>query len=173
MTPEELLSFTELFYSANIALMRKKNADYSGGVADAHANFKALETMSGIPNATAIGFLTRMMDKYMRVVSFVQKGKLEVEDEGVKDSLADLANYCALMAAWIADQQEVVPQDRGKQVHLNHEAFSKLTLEEQNQVIAQKLPDWSKLSLEERATFLDGIRYPKDEEDDEVEEYHM
>lgn len=106
MKPEELLSFVELFYSNNIALMKKKNADYSGGVQDAHANFKALELMSGLDNATAIGFLTRMADKFMRVVSFVKKGRLEVEDEGVKDSLADLANYCALMAAWIANVQE-------------------------------------------------------------------
>lgn len=106
MTPEQLISFTELFYSNNIALMKNKNADYGAGVDDAHQNFKMLEMISGMENSTEIGFLTRMLDKMARVISFVRKGALKVPNESVTDSLKDLANYSALFAAYLSDKQE-------------------------------------------------------------------
>lgn len=102
MSKEELITFAEAFYSNNIAIMKAKNADYSGGNSDPFGNFKASEIL-GIK--TEIGFLTRMMDKIMRISSFVIKGDLQVKDESVKDTIADLANYCALLAAYLESKK--------------------------------------------------------------------
>lgn len=103
MTREELISFAELFFSKNIAIMKNKNADYSGGASDPFANFKAVSLLGIDPNE---GFLTRMIDKLMRISSFVKKGELQVKDESVADTLSDLANYCMLMAAYIESCKE-------------------------------------------------------------------
>lgn len=102
MSTEQLIEFVQNFYGGNVEIMKKKNADYSGAIADPFGNFKSVETL-GI--SVENGFLTRMMDKMMRISSFVKKGELQVKDESVKDTLADLANYAALFAAYIESQK--------------------------------------------------------------------
>lgn len=104
MTPEELVQYVELFYSSNVAIIKKKNADYTAGNEDAHANFKALEAISHIFGSTEVGLLHRMMDKMMRIISFVKSGTLE--NESAEDSLRDLANYCAIFAALLASRKD-------------------------------------------------------------------
>lgn len=105
MTREDLIEFGQLFFEKNIEIMKAKNADYSGGNSDPFGNFKSVE-MLGI--SAEEGFLTRMMDKMMRISSFVKKGELQVKDEAVKDTLADLANYAMLLAAYIESKKDVV-----------------------------------------------------------------
>jgi hypothetical protein len=97
----DLISFTEEFYNHNISIMRRKNADYTAKSDDPFANFTALNRVSGIPGCTEIGFLNRMQDKFMRLCAFVKSGSLEVKDESVIDTLADLANYSAIFAAYL------------------------------------------------------------------------
>lgn len=48
----------------------------------------------GIPAWKAV--LLRMSDKKQRITSFVSRGRFEVEDEKVTDTLIDLANYALL-----------------------------------------------------------------------------
>jgi hypothetical protein len=48
----------------------------------------------GIPAWKAV--LLRMSDKKQRIVSFVNRGKFEVDDEKITDTLIDLANYALL-----------------------------------------------------------------------------
>jgi hypothetical protein len=98
MTKEEFFKFQEEFYSMCMAITRKKNHDYTSDSGDPFANFKAIETL-GI--STEQGFLTRMMDKMMRLGTYVSKAELQVSDESVLDTLNDLANYCSLMAGFI------------------------------------------------------------------------
>lgn len=98
MDKQQLLDFCEKFYGDNLEVMKAKNEDYSGGNNDPFSNFKSVEVLGISPE---IGFLTRMMDKMARISSFVVKGELKVKDESVKDTLADLANYSALLAAYI------------------------------------------------------------------------
>lgn len=102
MNKEQLLQFVEDFYAKNMTTLVAKNADYSGGACDPFANFKAVELLGISPEE---GFLTRMMDKMMRISSFVKKGELQVKDESVQDTLADLANYSALLAAFIESKK--------------------------------------------------------------------
>lgn len=86
-------------------IVQKKNADYSSGQGEdnAFANFEAIEKI-GIAS-TGQGFLTRMMDKMMRISSFVRKGELQVADETVIDTTLDLANYCILLAGYFNEQR--------------------------------------------------------------------
>ncbi len=87
------------------ATIEAKNADYAGAVErDALANFNRVE-MLGIA-ATATGFLTRMLDKLMRINSFVVKGHLAVKDEAATDTVLDLANYSILLHAHFTEQRK-------------------------------------------------------------------
>jgi len=88
----------------------KKNADYTSGSNDPFSNFSRVEAV-GITE-TERGFLTRMFDKFARIITFVNKGVLQVADESVEDTLLDLANYCILMAGYIkSKREEAGPQE--------------------------------------------------------------
>lgn len=113
MTPKQYIDFHKNFCNQMVEITEKKNHDYSSGE-DAFNNFKQIGHLVG-PRAgnsagtgpidiIAIGFLTRMSDKFSRIGSFVSKGELLVKDESVADTLLDLANYCALFAGYLADQ---------------------------------------------------------------------
>ena len=102
MTKQQYFEFSEKFFSDCIELSRKKNADYTGQNADPFSNFQSVEVL-GIK--TEQGFLTRMMDKMKRIASFVENGELQVQDESVKDTLRDLANYSCLLAGYIESKK--------------------------------------------------------------------
>ncbi len=85
-------------------ICRKKNNDYTGVGVSPFSNFERVEQM-GICT-TEQGFLTRMTDKMSRIASFASKVELQVKDEGVEDTLIDLANYSLLMLGYIRQQKE-------------------------------------------------------------------
>lgn len=105
MNREELLTFHAEFTLKMEDICEKKNADYAGSVACPFANFTRVE-MLGFATAEQ-GFLTRMMDKFCRISSFVKNGTLMVKDESVTDTLLDLANYCVLMAAYLQHKKDL------------------------------------------------------------------
>jgi len=76
---------------------------YTGNDPDPFGNFNRVDQL-GICS-TEQGFLTRMTDKFCRIISFVQKGELLVKEESVQDTLHDLANYCALMSGYIESKK--------------------------------------------------------------------
>ncbi len=98
MTSEEYFQFATKFFETSLELSRRKNADYTGGIVDAFANFTAVEQLH---ISTEAGFITRMSDKLMRIASFVKNGDLLVKDESVIDTLRDLSNYACLMAGYL------------------------------------------------------------------------
>jgi hypothetical protein len=81
-----------------------KNHDYTGDSDDPFANFRLVEAV-GV-TTPEVGFLTRMLDKFARINSFVRKGILKVKDEKIEDTLLDLANYCILFAAFIKSKKD-------------------------------------------------------------------
>jgi hypothetical protein len=99
MTKSEYLKYHEWFCSQMTTITAKKNSDYTGATDDPFANFSRVASL-GITDVER-GFLVRMTDKLSRITSFVQKGTLQVNDESVEDTLIDLANYSALLAAYI------------------------------------------------------------------------
>lgn len=86
---------TELMY----ATTEKKNSDYTGDAQFPFKNFEMVETMGFA--TTEQGFMTRIIDKVMRVAGFVKNGTLKVVDEKVTDTLIDCANYCLLMVCYL------------------------------------------------------------------------
>lgn len=84
-----------------IATMRKKNADYTG-TGNFFANFERSESI-GIPRLTSL--YLRMLDKGARVESFLSKGKLEVENEGLEDAFKDLIGYSLIALLMIEDDK--------------------------------------------------------------------
>jgi hypothetical protein len=81
MTKDELFKLHEEMSAAALLLMKKKNADYAGGVSDPFANFRRAEALGVC--STEQAFLVRMTDKMSRLSSFAKKGTLAVEDVSV------------------------------------------------------------------------------------------
>lgn len=104
MTREDLLKMHEMICEKGRSLMRKKNADYAGNDGlEPFANFTRVEAM-GICT-TEQGFLVRMTDKMSRLSSFVESGKLAVENESFEDTIIDIVNYSVLMYAYLHDKK--------------------------------------------------------------------
>jgi hypothetical protein len=104
MTRDELLKIHETICDKGRSLMRKKNADYAGnGGNEPFANFTRVEAM-GICS-TEQGFLVRMTDKMSRLSSFVESGKLAVENESFEDTIIDIVNYAVLMYSYLHDKK--------------------------------------------------------------------
>ena len=67
----------------------KKRHDY-GANEDIFANFR-LSELSGI--SAWQGSVVRMGDKYARISNFIKKGEFKFKEEGIKDTLMDMAIY--------------------------------------------------------------------------------
>lgn len=102
MNKQEYFKFAQSFFNECLEISKKKNADYTGENDNPFSNFTGVESLS---IRTEQGFLTRMMDKMCRIGSFVSKGELQVNDESVKDTLRDLANYSCLLAGYIESKK--------------------------------------------------------------------
>lgn len=107
MTKEQYLKFHAEFCAQMTEITKKKNADYTGGSGDPFANFRQIGNLIQTKSidVVAVGFLTRMSDKFSRIGSFVSNGELQVKDESVTDSLQDLSNYCILFAGYLRSQR--------------------------------------------------------------------
>ena len=67
-----------------------KNADYGDSVGDTYNKFGD------------VSFLTRITDKYNRILSLADRGECgQVKDEGLNDTILDMANYCIL---WVIER---------------------------------------------------------------------
>lgn len=119
MTKKEYLEFHRATCEQMMEICRRKNADYSGASEDPFANFRASEQL-GV-SSVETGFLVRMLDKFKRINSFVEKGELLVKDESVNDTLLDLANYSILLAGYIESKRRE-SQGGGLTVHVSPEA---------------------------------------------------
>ena len=100
MNREELLKHHEELCAEAIEIMKKKNHDYAGDSGKTpFANFERTEAM-GICS-TEQGFLCRMCDKLSRLSTFANAGKLVVDNEGYRDALLDIINYCVLFSGYV------------------------------------------------------------------------
>lgn len=84
-------------------LHSRKNHDYAGKQ-DPLANLKACERIKiscpkckhTFPMPAWIGCIVRMIDKWSRILNFVEQGELKVKRESLKDALQDNAVYSLL-----------------------------------------------------------------------------
>lgn len=101
MTRERLFALhTELCDKA-LSIMRAKNLDYTAG-GNPFVNFKNAEVL-GVPGE--LGLLIRVMDKMMRIQSFIRNGALAVKSEPVEDAIIDIMNYMILLAGMIEEKR--------------------------------------------------------------------
>lgn len=108
LTTEQFLQEHKRITEEMHATSSRKNADYAGqgGGADAFANFRMIERLSGGVITTEVGMITRMTDKLSRITSLMTSGKeAKVKDESVMDTLIDLANYCVIMAIYVEQKK--------------------------------------------------------------------
>ena len=67
-----------------------KNSDYGDSVGDTYKKFGD------------VSFLTRITDKYNRILSLSDRGECgQVKDESLDDTILDMANYCIL---WLVER---------------------------------------------------------------------
>ena len=80
MTRDELLKHHELICKSAQDLMNLKNRDYAGnGGKEPFANFTRCESLGVC--TTEQGMLVRVVDKISRLSSFIEAGKMSVENE--------------------------------------------------------------------------------------------
>lgn len=103
MNQQEYLKTFEELTTKMLEITKNKNSDYCGDVEHPFKNFVMSEQI-GFASAEQ-GFLTRMVDKVMRVSSFVQHGILKVADEKVEDTLLDLATYSLLFICYLRSKK--------------------------------------------------------------------
>jgi hypothetical protein len=94
----DLLQVHRDLSASSRAIIKAKNQDYSGG-GDPFANFRTATLLGVHPVA---GLAMRCGDKFMRIKSYLVKGKLEVVGEGVIDAIDDCYNYVVLAAGLLA-----------------------------------------------------------------------
>lgn len=101
MTQTELLSEFDRVAAKLRETLKAKNDDYSGASEDGNpfANFTACERL-GLCSAE-VGFLVRMQDKWQRLKTLSQKGKLSVEGESGLDACLDIMGYAFLLLAYL------------------------------------------------------------------------
>lgn len=97
----EFKTITDSMY----ALTQAKNSDYAGGE-DAFRNFTMVEELTMGTITTEQGMFTRIIDKIMRVSTFIRKGTLQVADEKVEDTLLDLAVYAIIFVCYRRAQRK-------------------------------------------------------------------
>jgi hypothetical protein len=113
MTREEYFEFHKKLTDRMTEITRAKNADYTGAAGnDPFANFNRVHSLGVC--STEQGFMVRMLDKYMRINSFVQLGALQVKDESVQDTLLDLANYCLLFLGYLEGEKRKVKTKKSR-----------------------------------------------------------
>ena len=69
---------------------KAKNADYGDSVGDTYEKFGD------------VAFLTRISDKYNRILSLCESNDPKVKDEKLEDTILDMANYCIL---WLVEKE--------------------------------------------------------------------
>jgi hypothetical protein len=110
------LNDTDRLFQDMLALIEKKNNDYSGGkgVDDPFANFRGASDFGVDP---LVGLAIRMGDKFKRIQAFCRDGKLDVTNEGAVDAFKDLIGYSAIGIGMLKEREQI-----GQAVELSDEA---------------------------------------------------
>lgn len=87
-----------------LALVEKKNADYSGASLDP---FKNIRNAGFVGVSVERGVLVRMMDKMGRISSLLDQDA-QVKSESIDDTLNDLINYAAILKLYLKSNRQMM-----------------------------------------------------------------
>ena len=97
---DEYYKFVEKTFADMLALIKRKNADYSGTADDPFANFRRANAVGVDPIQ---GIAVRFLDKVARIESFFQSGKLE--NESFEDARLDVIGYACLALGMLNEKR--------------------------------------------------------------------
>ncbi len=103
MTKSDYLELTRETLADVEYMIKKKNHDYTGGSTDPFSNFR-MSMIEGVPAET--GLLIRIQDKFQRIRTFLSRGTLEVDGEGIDDAIHDIIGYMLVLKGLIHEQQQ-------------------------------------------------------------------
>lgn len=89
--PDNLVKFENILDSM-FRIYEAKNHDYGDSFSQS------------IQSYGPIAGLTRISDKFHRLESLILKGEQKVQDESLKDTLVDMANYCVMLRMALDDR---------------------------------------------------------------------
>jgi hypothetical protein len=101
MTKAQYAKFVEGTFSEMLALIKRKNADYTGSGDDPFANFRRATQVGVHPIS---GLAVRFLDKVARIESFLQAGKLE--NESFEDAWLDVIGYACLALGMLKERND-------------------------------------------------------------------
>lgn len=142
MKKAEYLAFARKKCEELLAVIEAKNNDYTAGSSSAFANFESTPELA----SPLAGLLIRMGDKFQRLKTFSQTGKLSVQNEGAEDAFKDLMGY-ALIGLGMLSEMPATQQTRSSSVDREVELIASLRAE-------QVKPDGPKVF-----TIQEGKRY--------------
>jgi hypothetical protein len=103
MTTQELLKYHQAFCAQALEIVKKKNHDYAGADGQTpFANFEVAEKLNICK--TESGFILRVADKLMRLITYTNSGELKVS-ESADDACIDVVNYMILLSAYLHEKQ--------------------------------------------------------------------
>lgn len=103
MNTQEILDRFDVTVAKVRETLAKKNHDYTqGSIDDALNNFKISSVVLHIDPSK--GLLVRVLDKIARLVTFIECGRLVVDNESATDSIHDIIGYMALLEALLQDE---------------------------------------------------------------------
>ena len=86
-----------------LSIVKAKNHDYTSDSDDPFANFR-LSTLEGVEPSR--GLLIRVQDKLQRIRTFLSRGTLQVDGEGVDDAIHDIIGYMLILKGMVNERKE-------------------------------------------------------------------
>ena len=99
MQPSRYIELFEKELNEELALTKRKNADYAG-TKDSFQNFKLIETLTAGRISAEDGIIVRLTDKLQRVTNLLA-AKAQVKDETITDTLRDISVYAKILKIYI------------------------------------------------------------------------
>lgn len=101
MTKDEYMALVTGTLGEVEDIVREKNHDYTGGSDDPFSNFRLAELEGVRPEQ---GIMVRTQDKFQRIRTFMNRGELKVDGEGIDDALHDVIGYMLLLKGMIKER---------------------------------------------------------------------
>jgi uncharacterized protein YajQ (UPF0234 family) len=110
ITLDQVAKRQDLLFDKCKSLVKMKGADYNREQqqsGDTLFNMRVSKLL-GITDTTTQGVLTRLSDKFMRLISLTKNPKVQaqVKDESVRDTIVDAINYLTYLSLFYDEERQ-------------------------------------------------------------------